>query len=113
MSDSGSKNGEGDKVNKFLNEIIGQPEAVDATLSYYLTNEGVEKLQNLRQLIHKDHIDLIVFTGMGSSYFVSYAASCLFNSLGLRSCAINTSELLLYHFPVIDRDCGGACISVW
>ena len=90
-------------MNKFLNEIIGQPEAVDATLSYYLTNEGVEKLQNLRQLIHKDHIDLIVFTGMGSSYFVSYAASCLFNSLGLRSCAINTSELLYYHFPVIDK----------
>ena len=99
----GSENGEGNKVNKFLGEITRQPEAVDATLSYYLTNEGIEKLANIRDLIDKDHLDHIVFTGMGSSYFVSYAASCLFNSLGLRSCAINTSEVLYYHFPVIDK----------
>jgi glucosamine--fructose-6-phosphate aminotransferase (isomerizing) len=91
-------------VNKFLNEIIGQPEAVDATLSYYLTNDGVEKLKNLRQLVCNEQIDHIIFTGMGSSYFVSYAASCLFNSLGLRSCAINTSELLYYHYPMIDKE---------
>ena len=99
----GNKNGEGDKVNKFLNEIIGQPEAIDATLSYYITDEGVEKLKNFRRLVRNEHIDHIVFTGMGSSYFVSYAASCLFNSLGLRSYAINTSELLYYHFPIIDK----------
>ena len=90
-------------MNKFLDEINGQPLAVDATLSYYLTNEGVEKLKNLRRLVRNEQIGHIVFTGMGSSYFVSYAASCLFNSLGLRSCAINTSELLYYHFPIIDK----------
>jgi glucosamine--fructose-6-phosphate aminotransferase (isomerizing) len=90
-------------MNKFLVEIMEQPEAVDATLRYYMSDEGIQKLKTFRSLLHKEQINHIVITGMGSSYFASYAAACLFNGLGIHSCAINTSELLHYQLPGIDK----------
>ena len=53
----------------------------------------------------------MIFTGMGSSYFTSYAAACLFNSLGIHSYAINTSELLYYHKSLITEKTLIVCIS--
>lgn len=106
----GTKIGKG-KMNKFLDEILGQPESLRATLDFYCSADGENKLKRIKELFNKGNFNHIIFTGMGSSYFTSYAAMCLFNSLGIRSYAVNTSELLYYHSSVIDRKALIVCIS--
>ncbi len=98
-------------MNKFLTEIMEQPDSLDATLQYYLSEDGKKKLGNLRELFREENFKEIVFTGMGSSYFTSYAASCLFNSLGIHSYVVNASELLYYHFSLITDKTLIVCIS--
>ncbi len=98
-------------MSKFLTEILEQPESVITTLNYYMDDEGKQKLKYFSELAKKGNFQRIIFTGMGSSYFVSYAASCFFNSLGFRSYAINASELLHYHFPIINEMSVIVCIS--
>jgi len=98
-------------MNKFLNEIMEQPQSTEATLNYYLEPDGMRKLENLRKLILRDKTPKIIFTGMGSSYFVSYAASSLFNKLGINSCAMNTSELLHYHLSMVTNKTAVVCVS--
>ncbi len=98
-------------MNSFLKEILEQPESISSTLSYYLSGEGNERLQAVRALLDEKQPRQIVFTGMGSSYFSSYAASCLFNSLGIRSYALNTSELLHYHFAAVSESDAVVCVS--
>jgi len=107
----GIKNGEDCKMKNFLAEILEQPQSLKDTLAFYNGNEGKRLLSDLCGLVRKDHFSRIVFTGMGSSYFVSYAASCLFNSLGIKSCAVNTSELLYYHFQMLSSETLLVCIS--
>jgi glucosamine--fructose-6-phosphate aminotransferase (isomerizing) len=48
---------------------------------------------------------------MGSSFFVSHVASNLFNSLGIQSFALNTSELLYGNIPLITNRALLVCIS--
>ena len=103
--------GKGNIMNKFATEIFSQPESIDKTLDYYLSDEGNKKLKAVRDLIKNGNYKKIVFTGMGSSYFASYAASCLFNGLGIQAYAINTNELLYYHFSVITNDTLVVCLS--
>lgn len=98
-------------MNKFLTEIMEQPDSLDATLQYYLSEGGKKKLENLRELFREENFKEVVFTGMGSSYFTSYAASCLFNSLGIHSYVVNASELLYYHFSLITDKTLIVCIS--
>ena len=98
-------------MSRFLNEIMEQPESVDATLSYFLSGEGKKQLEHFRELFSRENPQEVIFTGMGSSYFASYAASCLFNSLRIPSRAVNTSELLHYHFPVISKGTAVVCVS--
>jgi glucosamine--fructose-6-phosphate aminotransferase (isomerizing) len=107
----GIKNGEDSKMNKFLEEILSQPQSLTDTLTYYNGSEGGKKLNDLCGFIRKENFNQVVFTGMGSSYFVSYAASCLFNSLGIHSYAINASELLYYHFKLITSKSLVVCLS--
>jgi glucosamine--fructose-6-phosphate aminotransferase (isomerizing) len=103
--------GKGNIMNKFVTEIFSQPESIDRTLDYYLSDEGNKKLRAVRDVIENGNYRKIVFTGMGSSYFASYAASCFFNGLGIQAYAINTNELLYYHFSVIARDTLVVCLS--
>ncbi|MEW5842639.1 MAG: SIS domain-containing protein [Bacteroidota bacterium] len=98
-------------INKFLSEILGQPESLEATLNYYLGPEGERKLKEIGKLFRKEEFRQIIFTGMGSSYFTSYAAACFFNNNGFHSWAINTSELLYYHFSLITEKTLVVCIS--
>lgn len=98
-------------MNKFLTEILAQPDSLTSTLEYYSGAEGKKALNNISELIRKEKFQQIIFTGMGSSYFVSYAASCLFNEMGINSSAVNTNELLYYHFPVISEKTLLVCIS--
>ncbi|MGC8897357.1 MAG: SIS domain-containing protein [Bacteroidota bacterium] len=98
-------------MNKFLTEIMEQPDSLEATLQYYLTGQGEKKLKNVRDLFRKENFQKVVFTGMGSSYFTSHAASCLFNSLGIHSYVVNASELLYYHFSLVTDKTLIVCIS--
>jgi len=98
-------------MNKFLSEILGQPESLAVTLDYYSSAEGEKSLKKIKKLLDKENFHQIIFTGMGSSFFTSYAASCLFNSLGIHSFVVNTSELLYYQFSLVTEKTLIICIS--
>ncbi|HEX2984732.1 MAG TPA: SIS domain-containing protein, partial [Ignavibacteriales bacterium] len=98
-------------MNKFVKEILSQPESLETTLNYYASLKGEEKLRSFTELYKKSDFRQIIFTGMGSSYFISYAASCLFNDLGIHACAMNASELLYYNYSLITEKTLLVCIS--
>jgi glutamine---fructose-6-phosphate transaminase (isomerizing) len=90
-------------MNKFLEEIFEQPGALERTLKFYISPEGNELLEKVKNTINDGQFEQIVFTGMGSSYFTSHAASGLFNSLGISSYVINSSELLHYNLCLFKK----------
>jgi glucosamine--fructose-6-phosphate aminotransferase (isomerizing) len=98
-------------VNKFLKEIEEQPEALKNTLNYYEKDKGKESLLQVVALWQSGRYDKIIFTGMGSSYFISYAATCLLNGSEIKSFAVNAGELLHYQFSLIDQSTLLVCIS--
>jgi glutamine---fructose-6-phosphate transaminase (isomerizing) len=99
-------------MNKFLIEIEEQPFALKETLSYYQKSIGIESLNKVIALWKTGRYDKILFTGMGSSYFISYAATCLFaNVNNIPSFAINAGELLHYQPSLINSSTLLVCIS--
>ena len=90
-------------MNKFLKEILEQPDAIDNTLEYYISSDGKKALEKLKKKVDSEHFEQIIFTGMGSSYFASHAASTLFNSMGTGSFSINSSELLHYNMSLLKK----------
>ena len=98
-------------MNKFLDEILEQPAALKDTLAFYESEVGKELLQKATDLYKDNKISGILLTGMGSSFFTSYLASCLLNAYGIRASAINASELLHYHFSLIRKDTLLVCVS--
>jgi glutamine---fructose-6-phosphate transaminase (isomerizing) len=98
-------------MNKFLKEIYEQPKALEDTLQYYLGVEGQRKLETVTRIWKEGNFSHILFTGMGSSYFAAYMASCLASSYGITSFVINAGELLHYHFPLIKKETLLICIS--
>lgn len=97
-------------MNRFLKEIQEQPQALSDTLAYY-EESGKEKLNQVYSLWQLGHYDKIIFTGMGSSYFIAYAATCLFNTGEISSFAINAGELLHYQFSLLNKSTLLVCIS--
>lgn len=98
-------------MNKFLAEILEQPEALGKALQYYTSSEGQKSINRIKQTLGKNKIEQIIFTGMGSSYFNSHAASCLFSALKIHSFAMNASELIHYNFSLFERETLLVCIS--
>lgn len=98
-------------MNKFIKEIEEQPDALKATLNYYTQGEGKESLERVVALLKSGKYDKVIFTGMGSSYFISYAATCLLNPLNIKSFAINAGELLHYQFSLLNEKTLLVCIS--
>ncbi len=98
-------------MNKFLHEILEQPDALRETLAFYEGEAGEHLLQKAINLYKDREITDIILTGMGSSFFTAYLASCLFNEYGIRAHAINTSELLHYHFSLINKNTLLVCVS--
>jgi len=90
-------------MNKFLQEIFEQPAALERTLNYYISSEGNDILNKIKQVIDKNNFEQIIFSGMGSSYFTSYAAMVLFNSLHIHSFYTNASELLHYNYNLLNK----------
>jgi len=98
-------------MNKFFKEIREQPTALRDTLLYYQEGSGKERLKDVIGIWKTGKYDKIIFTGMGSSYFISYAATCLLNKYGIKSFFINAGELLHYQFSLLDNKCLLVCIS--
>jgi glucosamine--fructose-6-phosphate aminotransferase (isomerizing) len=90
-------------MKKFLEEIFEQPAALERTLQYYISPEGKDLLEKLNNTIKAEHFEQVIFTGMGSSFFTSHAASILFNSLKINSFVINSSELLHYNLNLFRK----------
>ncbi len=105
------KNDKTKKMNKFLAEILEQPSALARTLNYYTNFEGKMAIENVKKIINKEDFEQIIFTGMGSSYFTSHAASDLFNGLGISSFVINSSELLHYNLSLLEKKTLLICFS--
>ena len=98
-------------MKKFLDEIFEQPHAIENALNFYLSSDGENLLNRVKKIINGNKIEQIIFTGMGSSYFTSHAASELFNRFKIHSFAINASELLHYNFSLFDRETLLICFS--
>jgi len=98
-------------MNKFLEEILEQTTALKETLEFYEGTAGKDLIQKAINLHKKSSVTDILLTGMGSSYFSSYLASCLFNAIGIRAAAINASELLHYHFSLLRKNTLLVCVS--
>ena len=86
-------------MNKFLEEIQEQPEALKQTFCYYRSEEGKKSLKTVCALWKSGEYDRIVFTGMGSSYFISQAAATMISSASIPASAINAGELLHFQSP--------------
>jgi glutamine---fructose-6-phosphate transaminase (isomerizing) len=98
-------------MNKFIQEILEQPVAVENLAGFYLSPAGDGLLKSAKKIISDNKIEQIIFSGMGSSYFISHAASCLFNYLKIYSFSINASELLHYNRSLFERVTLLICIS--
>ncbi len=98
-------------MNEFLSEILEQPEALINTLKYYTDFEGKEVLIKIKNIFEKNKFEQIIFTGMGSSYFISYSAANLFNKFGLKSFVVNSSELLHYNIGLLSEKTLLICFS--
>lgn len=88
-------------MNKFIKEIEEQPKALKQTLCYYRSEEGKESLKAVCVLWASGKYDRIVFTGMGSSYFISQAAATFISSASIPAFAINAGELLHFQSPAL------------
>jgi glucosamine--fructose-6-phosphate aminotransferase (isomerizing) len=98
-------------MNLFLKEILEQPAAVEELAGFYEGHEGSGLLNRAKRIMDEKKPDQVIFTGMGSSYFVAHAASTLFSELNMKSFAINTSELLHYNLSLLDQRSLLVCIS--
>jgi glucosamine 6-phosphate synthetase-like amidotransferase/phosphosugar isomerase protein len=104
------KNGEGEKMNKFLEEIYEHPKALRDTLAFYVNGEGKKSIDNLSKIWKSKNLTNS-FCGNGSSFFASQSASCLLGKYGIKSFVINASELLHYHGLTIDENTLLVCVS--
>lgn len=98
-------------MNDFLLEIQEQPQALTKTLNFYTKGKGEAVLSKIAKVFNEHKFEQIVFTGMGSSNFISCGAVTLFNSLNIKSFCINSSELLHYNFSVLTSKTLLVCFS--
>lgn len=98
-------------MNKFLKEILGQPQALEDTLNYYLYGEGQNELEKVSSIWEHGKFNEVIFTGMGSSYFAPHTAGCVLSQNGIASTNINAGELLHYHLPFLREKALITCIS--
>jgi glucosamine--fructose-6-phosphate aminotransferase (isomerizing) len=98
-------------MNKFLKEIFEQPQALEKTLKYFLHDEGKTRIEEVASIWRHGKFNDILFTGMGSSFFAPYTATCLLSNYGIISNNINAGELLHYHLQRIKKNSLLVCVS--
>lgn len=73
-------------------EIMGQFAAWEATM-----NEVLNQQQRLERFLQEEGFEEVVFTGCGSGYYLSLAATAAFQAItGVRSSAVPASEIFFY-----------------
>jgi len=98
-------------MNKFLKEIKEQPQALLNTFQYYVDDEGNSTLKSICELWNIGQFNKIIFTGMGSSYFISQAAATMLTGGGIPAFAVNAGEMLHTQYPILDKHTLLVCIS--
>jgi len=83
----------------FLEEILSQPRVLRATLARYLEDESL--LRSVSRVMEQGRYQLILLTGMGSSFFALYPACIYLNEHGLSAIMVEASELLHYYKDLI------------
>lgn len=83
----------------FLAEISSQPRVLRATLDRYLRDESL--LRPVAKAMEQGKYQMLLLTGMGSSYFALYPACIFLNEHGLPAIMIEASELLYYYKDLI------------
>lgn len=82
--------------NVFIEEILSQPRVLRTILDQYTSDVSpLHKLAGLKEY------DLILLTGMGTSYFALYPACVALNERGVPAFMLETSELLHYHLGLV------------
>lgn len=89
-------------MTQFLQEILGQPEAITATAAHYATAAGTDALEAFATAARSAR--KVVATGMGSSYFLAGAMQVFLAQHGIAVTVINAGELLHYELNAIDSD---------
>lgn len=85
-------------MDALLRETLSQPQILCAALDHYTGDETL--LRSLRELARQEH-DLLLLTGMGTSYFALYPACIYLNEHGVPAFMLETSELLHYHLGLV------------
>lgn len=84
-------------MDRFLDEILSQPQILRSILDRYLEKKTL--FRPMKEAVNKR--DMIVMTGMGSSQYAFYPACIHLNGHGLPSFVFETSELLHYYKQLI------------
>lgn len=88
-------------MNKFLTEINEQPQALKKTVAWTGSKQGTEAMQHIRAAWMSGKYDKVVFTGMGSSFFLSHAAALLLSGAAIPAFAVNAGEMLHFQRPLL------------
>ena len=89
-------------MTQFLQEILGQPEAVTDTAGYYASEQGLAALAAFAGSVRR--AGRVVALGMGSSYFLAGALQAFLSRHGIAVTVINAGELLHYQLDVVTDD---------
>jgi len=84
--------------NHLLNEILEQPDALRRVYEAYAAVDN-PTLEKAAEQLRRSHP--VFMTGMATSEYASYPASCLLNLNGKVNFVYDVSELLYYHLPTL------------
>jgi glutamine---fructose-6-phosphate transaminase (isomerizing) len=79
-------------MNRYLSDVLMQPESVRKALAFYEAEGYIEKMNELR----KTRFDKVVFAGMGSSHYCNFGAAIHLSSKGINAVAKSAGEILHY-----------------
>ena len=86
-------------MDDFLEEILSQPRVLRAILDRYLGDQSL--LGPVGKAMEEGRYQLLLLTGMGSSYFALYPACIYLNEYGLSAIMVEASELLHYYRDLV------------
>lgn len=80
----------------FLEEIKQQPQVLQKVYEFYCSKQGNSIFEKINTIYKSQECTNILFTGMGSSYFLSGAASLMLSALDIPVSWEDSGELLHY-----------------
>jgi glutamine---fructose-6-phosphate transaminase (isomerizing) len=92
-----TKNQRGEVNTQVLDEVRGQPQALNEWMQYYTAPEGLQLLQSI------DAEGPLMFTGMGASFHAAQVGAQLCCAAGADARAVETSELIEWPVELFAR----------